>query len=449
MKCPYCGKEVSDKASSCEFCGKSFDVNSLVSDLLNGSGKSDAVNLSPEVTAGAAVAAQEIKKEAGKAKAEKAVKEPKKPAKREKEFQVNQGAVKPADQDKKSKAPAIIAAICLILAAAAVVVFVLPKLKGDANRNKTPETESQDTQQVETVTPSTEPEDTQTTPTEPAEPTQTQQQTTPEETQPAEPAGQDSETKPADTQQETKPEQTQEPQTSQDNTNTATEQAPATESTDTSQTQSTDPDSSMLFMLPFSNRYYYSYSDMTGFNEYQLNVAENEIYARHGMIFSDQSLINYFSACPWYSGTVSAGSFDYSVLNDYERSNLALIEQRQIDLGYKAGTPSSSGSSDSSSDSSATESPDSSMLFMLPYSNSYYYKYDDLLGFNEYQLMIARNEIYARHGWIFSDETLRKYFESMPWYTGTTPGASFDYSVMNDYEIANVKLIVQRENDIG
>jgi hypothetical protein len=74
MKCPYCGKEVSDKASSCEFCGKSFDVNSLVSDLLNGSGKSDAVNLSPEVTAGAAVAAQEIKKEAGKAKAEKAVK---------------------------------------------------------------------------------------------------------------------------------------------------------------------------------------------------------------------------------------------------------------------------------------------------------------------------------------------------------------------------------------
>jgi serine/threonine-protein kinase len=27
-----------------------------------------------------------------------------------------------------------------------------------------------------------------------------------------------------------------------------------------------------------------------------------------------------------------------------------------------------------------------------------------------------RNEIYARHGWVFNRHDLRRYFESQPWY---------------------------------
>ena len=61
------------------------------------------------------------------------------------------------------------------------------------------------------------------------------------------------------------------------------------------------------------------------------------------------------------------------------------------------------------------------------------------------ELSIARNEIYARHGRRFNDQTLQEYFDSMPWYEGTVAPEDFDDGVFNEFEKANLEKITVHE----
>jgi hypothetical protein len=45
------------------------------------------------------------------------------------------------------------------------------------------------------------------------------------------------------------------------------------------------------------------------------------------------------------------------------------------------------------------------------------------------ELEIMRNEIYARHGWVFARKDLRAYFESQPWYQPR--GATWEREYVN------------------
>lgn len=50
-------------------------------------------------------------------------------------------------------------------------------------------------------------------------------------------------------------------------------------------------------------------------------------------------------------------------------------------------------------------------------------------------MLIGRNEIFARHGYIFTDENLKNHFESTSWYEGTIPAEQFNSDqVFNDFE---------------
>lgn len=62
---------------------------------------------------------------------------------------------------------------------------------------------------------------------------------------------------------------------------------------------------------------------------------------------------------------------------------------------------------------------------------------------------MARNEIYARHGRIFKDESLQEYFEKFDWYYPIIQPDDFEESMLNDYEIANRELIVEYETEQG
>ena len=62
---------------------------------------------------------------------------------------------------------------------------------------------------------------------------------------------------------------------------------------------------------------------------------------------------------------------------------------------------------------------------------------------------MARNEIYARHGRMFEDESLQKYFENFDWYYPTIQPDDFNESMLNDYEIFNRDLIVEYETEQG
>ena len=87
--------------------------------------------------------------------------------------------------------------------------------------------------------------------------------------------------------------------------------------------------------------------------------------------------------------------------------------------------------------------------FLLPDSASRYLTEDDLIGLNAEQCRLARNEIYARHGRRFNDASLQRYFDSCSWYEGTTDPEVFRDSVFNEYERANILLIMDYETAHG
>ncbi len=58
-----------------------------------------------------------------------------------------------------------------------------------------------------------------------------------------------------------------------------------------------------------------------------IHLAKNEIYARHGYIFKNEDLYNYFMGCIWYSPTCNRQDFKDSVFNEYEKANLELLDE--------------------------------------------------------------------------------------------------------------------------
>ena len=69
----------------------------------------------------------------------------------------------------------------------------------------------------------------------------------------------------------------------------------------------------------------------------------------------------------------------------------------------------------------------------------------ELENLGERELMLARNEIFARHGFIFTTQWIQGYFLTQGWYRGTVPANQFDSSVFNSYERANIDLILRVE----
>lgn len=54
---------------------------------------------------------------------------------------------------------------------------------------------------------------------------------------------------------------------------------------------------------------------------------------------------------------------------------------------------------------------------------------------------LAKNEIYARHGYTFADKDLYNYFMGCIWYSPTCDSTNFDDSIFNEYERANLEIL--------
>lgn len=105
----------------------------------------------------------------------------------------------------------------------------------------------------------------------------------------------------------------------------------------------------------------------------------------------------------------------------------------------------------------ADYSPDN---FLIPYVGIAEYSEEELLAMAENSagsadgiydfLNKAINEIYARHGRIFKDDEMRKFFESKAWYTGYVEGEDMDdniENIFNDAEYANYQILVKLRNE--
>ena len=87
----------------------------------------------------------------------------------------------------------------------------------------------------------------------------------------------------------------------------------------------------------------------------------------------------------------------------------------------------------------------SSADYIFP-SDRQYITESDMAGWDQKTALLARNEIFARHGYVFQTQEIQNYFAAKSWYT---PNSSYDGSDLSDVEKANVDTISAYEQKMG
>ena len=146
---------------------------------------------------------------------------------------------------------------------------------------------------------------------------------------------------------------------------------------------------------------------LAGLSLLDLRILREEFYARHGKKFDAPGIRDYFNWRDWYKPAKVQRVI-----------KLSAIEQKNVDLlaSYEA---------------RLREKLASELIT------------DDTLGalFAE-DLRVLRNEVYARHGRVFKDAKLQKYFESQPWYK---PNPDFKDDQLGEIEVKNLAKIKEAE----
>jgi len=80
-----------------------------------------------------------------------------------------------------------------------------------------------------------------------------------------------------------------------------------------------------------------------------------------------------------------------------------------------------------------------------PEASMKYLKYIDVKGKSAWELKIMRNEIFARHGYIFKTSNMKKHFSQQAWYKPIYEDSSYVYKMFSDIEKSNVNFIKKYE----
>ena len=146
---------------------------------------------------------------------------------------------------------------------------------------------------------------------------------------------------------------------------------------------------------------------LKGLSMMELRMIRNEIWARRGLKFGTPGVRQYFEWREWYKPLKDQRQVK---LSDIEQQNVNLILAQEAKLRDKL----------------STEVLSEDILFDL---------------FTE-DLRVLRNEIYARHGRIFKDAELQKYFAAQAWYQ---PNPEFKDEQLSEIEIRNLAAIRKAE----
>lgn len=178
------------------------------------------------------------------------------------------------------------------------------------------------------------------------------------------------------------------------------------------------------FVFPRSSYELLTEAEVDACSSYQLYIARNEIFARHGYIFVYDDLRARFSSMAWYTPLYTEAQFSWSLFNEVEEANIALIQRREAEL---AGTA-------------------QRLEYVFPASSSQLLTEADLRYCTAYELYLARNEIFARHGYIFESADLREHFGSTSWYVPRYTADEFQWEWLSSIEMKNIALIQERES---
>jgi hypothetical protein len=139
---------------------------------------------------------------------------------------------------------------------------------------------------------------------------------------------------------------------------------------------------------------------LKGLTLMELRIIRNEFWARRGLKFGLPGVRQYFDWRDWYKPLRDQRKVK---LNDIETANVNLILALEASIREKLTTE---------------ELPDDFAEQM----------------FTE-DLRILRNEMYARHGRVFKDPVLQKYFEAQAWYK---PDPNFKDEMLSTIEFKNL-----------
>lgn len=146
---------------------------------------------------------------------------------------------------------------------------------------------------------------------------------------------------------------------------------------------------------------------LVGLSILELRILREEFYARHGKKFDAPGIRDYFAWRDWYKPAKNQKAIK---LNAVEQKNVDLLASYEAKIREKLAT-------DLISD-------------------------ETLGGMFAEDLRVLRNEVYARHGRIFKDPQLQKYFAALAWYK---PNPDFKDEMLNEIEIKNLAKIREAE----
>ena len=87
------------------------------------------------------------------------------------------------------------------------------------------------------------------------------------------------------------------------------------------------------------------------------------------------------------------------------------------------------------------ESQTMNSIYLLPDANTYYISESEISWMTDNELLLARNEFYARRGRKFDTKFIKDYFKAQGWYKGKIKAQNFSPAVFNKYEQANIDYI--------
>ena len=146
---------------------------------------------------------------------------------------------------------------------------------------------------------------------------------------------------------------------------------------------------------------------LEGLSLNELRILREEFYARRGKKYDAPGIRDYFNWRDWYKPVKNQKAIK---LNPTEQKNVELLAAHENKLREWIATNEIG---------------------------------DDFLGplFAE-DLRVLRNEIYARHGRLFKDAKLQKYFETQAWYK---PNPDFKDDQLSEIEVKNLAKIREAE----
>jgi len=135
----------------------------------------------------------------------------------------------------------------------------------------------------------------------------------------------------------------------------------------------------------------------------------------------------------WFSG--DGGNNNVSATQSPTTQSVSLLNQTQLVASPQPNVPTAQ--SNLSEQTTTANEKD----YVLPYSSIRELKDNDLRSLTKNELRLARNEIYARYGRVFRDETLQKYFDSKSWYKKLSKLPLGTEPTLTKLERSNIELI--------